>query len=171
LLDALDRLDNASLADIDTDKIREMMMLPEESDITKGRGWRPTTAPGYASALVQMRTAMVCLYDLDRVKARTLHTIGAILVATETRKVGTWRTPIAVPPSQGEVAEVGDVGEEEESGVEEEIASVDRGILTIEEDSAEEDEEIEASVVDDDWEDGAGDVEDDAGDDANADGA
>jgi hypothetical protein len=55
--------------------------------------------------------------------------------------------------------------------VEEEIASVDRGILTIEEDSAEEDEEIEASVVDDDWEDGAGDVEDDAGDDANADGA
>jgi hypothetical protein len=48
---------------------------------------------------------------------------------------------------------------------------VDRGILTIEEDGAEEDEEIEASVVDDDWEDGAGDVEDDAGDDANADGA
>ena len=109
--------------------------------------------------------------------ARTLHTIGSILVARETRKAGTWRVPIATPalatPSTVGVAgaagqEVGEAEEEEEGeGEQEEEQQLDMfSMEIIDEDSAEEDEEVEASFDDESWEDGDAGAEGGVGEDA-----
>ena len=112
--------------------------------------------------------------------ARTLHTIGSILVARETRKAGTWRVPIATPalatPSTVGVAgaagqEVGEAEEEEEGEGEQEEQEEEQqldmfSMEIIDEDSAEEDEEVEASFDDESWEDGDAGAEGGVGEDA-----